>query len=96
MKRILFCIPVLLICFCLLFASCKKEHVHEWQDWVVTREATCTTTGERRRECACGSSGTEVIPLTPHSYDQGICTVCGALKPANESHDPSLPFEGLE
>ena len=96
MKRILFCIPVLLLSFCLLFVSCQREHEHEWNDWVVTREPTCTETGERRRECDCGASGTEAIPTIPHSYVQGACEVCGALKPADGSHDPSLPFEGLE
>ena len=96
MKRILFCIPVLLICFCLLFASCEREHQHDWQDWVVTREPTCTTTGERRRECPCGSSGTETLQRLPHNYEQGVCTECGAMQPADGAHDPSLPFEGLE
>ncbi len=96
MKRTLSCLAVLLLSFCLLFVSCERAHDHEWGEWTVIREATCEEEGERRRECACGASGTETIPLAPHTYEQGVCTECGAEKPANDIHDPSLPYEGLE
>ncbi len=96
MKRILACFTVLLLSFCLLFTSCKGNHDHEWGEWTVTRESTCTEVGEKRRECACGVSGTETLPLAPHTYILGVCTGCGAQEPENESHDPSLPYEDLE
>lgn len=96
MKRILVPLTVLLLSFCMLIASCKKPHEHAWSEWTVTREATCIEVGEKRRECACGASGTETLALTPHTYELGICEVCGAEEPADGKHDPSLPYEGLE
>ena len=93
MKRIISCLTVLLLSFCLLFVSCKKEHTHEWGEWVTTRESTCTVAGEKRRECSCGASGTEALPLEPHDYSLGVCKVCGAEKPSDGKHDPSLPYD---
>ena len=96
MKRILACFAAFLLVSCLLFSSCKENHVHEWGEWSVTREATCTVAGEKRRECSCGASGTEALPLIPHEYVLGVCTMCGAEAPEDEKHDPSLPYEDLE
>ena len=72
------------------------DHVHEYGDWVVTKEANCLNTGLRTRTCECGDTQTEVIPKTDHTWDEGVitkqptetsngsklytCTVCKANK----------------
>ena len=44
---------------------------HVWREWKVTKEVTCTTAGEAKRTCACGSSETTVIPsLGGHAWGQ--------------------------
>ena len=49
-----------------------EEHVHEYGEWTVTTEATCTTAGEKIRECECGEFETEVIPALGHTYGEPV------------------------
>lgn len=72
------------------------NHVHEYGEWTVTKEASCVTTGIQTRACACGETQTEVIAKTDHAWDEGVitkqptattngsrlytCTVCKANK----------------
>ncbi len=52
---------------------------HTWNEWEITREATCTDSGERKRVCAvCGDGETEPIPATGHKDENadGVCDVC--------------------
>lgn len=56
-------------------------HTHSYTE-TVTTPATCTTPGIKTYTCAeCGESYTEAIPMTAHSYVNGVCTVCGAINP---------------
>lgn len=55
-------------------AQKDENHVHEYGDWVITKEATCISTGIRTRSCECGDTQTEVIPKTDHSWDEGVIT----------------------
>lgn len=57
------------------------SHEHSYDDGVITREATCTSAGERTYSCYCGDSYTEIIPAAGHSYDNPDrkCTVCGEV-----------------
>ncbi len=51
------------------------EHVHEYDDWIITKEANCVTTGIRSRTCRiCGDVQTEVVPKTDHTWDEGVVT----------------------
>ena len=55
--------------------AATAEHVHEYDDWIVTKEANCVTTGIRSRTCRiCGDVQTEVIPKTDHTWDEGVIT----------------------
>ena len=89
--------------FLLLFASTlvlsacsnSESHTHQYDEWSVTRTATCTETGEEARVCSCGDTQTRTIP-TKHTYNEGtitksptctasgsktvVCTVCNATK----------------
>ena len=43
---------------------------HAYGSWIVTKEATCTAKGSRKKVCAnCGDTVTEVIPVIPHSWN---------------------------
>ncbi len=67
-------------------------HEHDWSEWTVTKEPTCTEDGSKSGVCSeCGVNSTEVIPAVGHSdtypetkdatctengYDKVICGVC--------------------
>ena len=57
---------------------------HTWGDFTVTKEPTCAEAGEKEHTClVCEFVETETIPATGvHTWDNGVCTVCGAEKPA--------------
>lgn len=43
---------------------------HDWADWTITQEATCTSFGKKERICnTCGKKETETIEKTDHEYD---------------------------
>ncbi len=56
----------------------KKDpnHEHSYTE-TVTKEPTCTESGERTYTCACGDSYTELINPTGHNYVDGECSDCG-------------------
>jgi len=56
-------------------------HTHTYNRGVITKNASCTATGVRTYTCTCGTSYTETIPVTAHSYSNGYCTVCGTADP---------------
>ncbi len=60
---------------------------HTWGDFTVTKEATCTEAGEQEHTCTvCNVTETVAIPAKDHSYgEDGVCTVCGAEKPAESA-----------
>ena len=60
------------------------DHTHNWGEWVVTQEPTCTKPGSKTRTCdGCGSTETVSIPATGHHYVNGKCTNCGKVKPSH-------------
>ena len=55
---------------------------HSYGDWTVTTNPTCTASGVQTATCAtCGSTTTQSISATGHSYLGNICTVCGDIDP---------------
>lgn len=63
------------------------EHVYKKE---VLKEATCTTNGTEQDVCEiCGSKGNiSVIVKKAHNYQNGKCTVCGAVDPDYTADDP--------
>lgn len=57
------------------------NHTHSYDAGVVSKEPTCTETGEKTYTCICGDSYTETIPATGHHYENGECTECGEKDP---------------
>ena len=80
--------------FALTVKNVKSSHTHSYTA-KVTKEAACTTEGERIYTCTCGDRYTETIPATGHSESAWIidkaataiengskhteCTTCGKV-----------------
>lgn len=58
-------------------------HKHNYVE-TITKEPTCTETGEKKYTCDCGNSYTEVIPAKGHHYENGECTDCHEKDPNHE------------
>lgn len=60
----------------------KQEGIaidHDFGEWFETQPATCQAEGEKRRNCSvCGYYETRMIFVLEHTYEEGVCTVCGA------------------
>ncbi|HBA69448.1 MAG TPA: hypothetical protein DCZ40_08845 [Lachnospiraceae bacterium] len=56
------------------------SHIHNYVG-EITKEPTCTETGEKTYTCDCGDSYTEEIPAKGHHYVDGKCTDCGQKDP---------------
>ena len=74
----------------------EPPHEHEWSDWTVTKDATCTEDGEKTRTCGtCGETETEVIPALGHDWNEdGTCNNCGAVKPTESEKITGITGEG--
>ncbi len=80
-------VTVLCIIAVCVFASCNKkpqEHVHEYGEWAVVREATCESDGLKERACnGCDQTEQETIAALGHSYGEWVtevtatCTTAG-------------------
>lgn len=72
MKKIcLFLTAVLLICSCLACVGCGGECKHNYGDWVIIEESTCTRKGKKVKECSlCGEKQQEELPLAEHTYGE--------------------------
>lgn len=58
----------------------QVTHKHNYVE-TITKEPTCTETGEKTYTCDCGDSYAEAIPATGHHYENGECTECGEKDP---------------
>ena len=55
-----------------------NEQAHTWGEPTETA-STCTVQGKKVWECSdCHALKTEVLPLAEHTYENGVCTECGA------------------
>ena len=48
------------------------EHVHEYVDWTVTTEPTCTDAGVETGTCSCGRTQTREIPALGHAPAEAV------------------------
>ena len=82
----------------------EKNHVHSYDDGVVTTEPTCTEKGVKTFTCSCGDSYTEEVPALGHDYDAGkvttepTCTEKGVktftCKRCNDTKTEEIPALG--
>lgn len=73
---------------------------HSYDDGVITTDPTCGKDGIKTYTCSsCGDAYTEVIPATgQHTYENGVCTVCGAVMPFTSDEivsDADVNIEGV-
>ena len=61
---------------------------HNYGEWEVEKEATCTAEGKKARICErCADVEEASIPALGHNYGaDGKCTLCGAEKPAGPDY----------
>ena len=69
MKKILLLIVITLA---VPFVFCACNHVHEYGEWQIEKDATCIEEGVRERYCSCGDKETEVIPKKEHNYVETV------------------------
>lgn len=94
MKQIKIIAMCSFLMLCLFFTSCKSDkHEHEFGEWQIEQEATCTKDGSRIRVCSCNEIEREVIKATGHHEDENdcsepvLCTICHAkIKDTSDHH----------
>ena len=79
MKKLFYVVLILLAVVLSLTACEKKEdvpttHIHEFEEWSVSKEATCSEHGIKVRFCDCGEKQSETIRMRDHSYSERILT----------------------
>ena len=52
---------------------------HEYFDWIVTKEATCSASGSRYRTCGKCSKVDDNTFTLDHEYVNGYCSVCNSM-----------------
>lgn len=57
-------ISVVFICGC----DSMTSHVHEYGEWIETKESTCTEAGEKVRYCSCGDTQVRTLSIQEHTY----------------------------
>lgn len=76
----------------------KEESAHDFNDGIITREATCTNAGIKTYTCqTCYFAKEEVLPVISHDYTGGwsgnssshwkTCTICKTEKTEVGDHD---------
>lgn len=70
-----------------------KTHNHIYNEWTITKNATCTEAGEKQSVCTCGNISIISIPELQHNFADGKCTDC-QLEDTNEVTLPRLDFTG--
>lgn len=67
---------VLAFVISVLFVSCSEPHQHEFGEWTIDKEATCTESGSKKRSCECGAVETETVSAMGHNFLDGVCERC--------------------
>ena len=77
MKRIISLCLVIIVALTVL-SACEMFHKHEYGEWTVSKDATCTKAGVQVRKCSCGEEEREEIPPMGHDEEiiEGIAATC--------------------
>ena len=84
------------ICQCgySLVESYTEPTGHSFGEWVVIRESSCTEVGEMHKQCSnCEYFEAQIIEKCDHSYENGVCTVCGTITPTTDGEDEDDTLE---
>ncbi len=68
-----------------IFADYVVKHSScSWNSGVVTKKATCTSTGTKVHTCTiCSATKTTTISKASHQYSSNVCTACGTWNTAS-------------
>ncbi len=59
----------------------RDDHDHSYGSWITTRYPDCYS-GEQQRVCSvCTATESRAMAGNGHTYENGLCTVCGAAHP---------------
>ena len=57
---------------------CDELKSHEWSEWVIDKDSTCTEMGKKHKQCIYGKEIVyEDIELKPHIFENNECINCG-------------------
>ncbi|MBE5752846.1 MAG: hypothetical protein E7343_02125, partial [Clostridiales bacterium] len=69
---------LIMVVFCAVgVVACDKECSHQWGEWTITTDATCTKSGVKERQCEkCEEKETAPISVDPtkHNWQGATCT----------------------
>ena len=73
---------------------CKKCGIScahsKYGEWSIEQAPTCSVVGKKARTClVCGDVNREAIPTVSHTWQDGVCAVCGAFQGGNISDGSS-------
>ena len=75
MKKSLWFSLFLILSCVLVFSACgTTPYTHSFDEWTITKNASCVEEGIRARYCSCGEMQTQAIPVSEHQYDNGNIT----------------------
>jgi len=66
-NKSLIALLLVVVAFTCLLGACS--HTHEFGNWVVTKQATCTEDGQQTRTCKCGEKETQPISALGHDEE---------------------------
>lgn len=88
MKKNLFKLIVLclmLVCLTSCGEETVEEHIHEWSEWEIVKQATCSEEGLKLRKCVgCSVTDEVVLNTIAHTFDSGKVTKEATCKEAGE------------
>ncbi len=94
-----FLLPILLISvlmLCFILTSCNLKCEHEFGEWTLALDPSCSADGEEQRSCTkCGEIEKQPIPATGHNADGLVCSECGESIISAKSLFPSVDVESI-
>ena len=79
MKKVLL-LFTLMVVLLMCLVSCNQgqtpdptpEHTHNFGEWKISKNATCSSEGEMIRYCSCGEKQTEVVVSLGHTPAEAV------------------------
>lgn len=72
MKKVLIIISVLFMSFLVACNSQTKTHEHTFGEWEIIKDASCSQTGLRQKNCSCGEKQIEAIEKLAHTPAEAV------------------------
>lgn len=80
MRKVLYTFTLVFVLILTLSSCGEDEHTHEFSEWSVIQNATCTIEGTEERTCSCGEKETKPINALGHTeiIDSAVAATCTA------------------